>query len=97
MNGCLLKVYYLNEGYNVCRRGCWPKNVDVENEMSLERFRRKVERRAGYKEALDQMEPLMLKMLKQNTIIDLFEEDFGGVIEEVKMSSPSIENLTGFK
>ena len=79
-----------------CRRGGWPEEVNSTDPMSIERFRRKVEIREEFNQALDRVEPWMVEMLKENLIINLFEDDFGELKDETIVLPPSIESLAVF-
>ena len=79
-----------------CRRGGWPEEVNPTDPMSIERFRRKVEIREEFNQALDRVEPWMVEMLKENLIINLFEDDFGELKDETIVLPPSIESLAVF-
>jgi len=58
--------------------GGWPKDVDPTEQADVTRFRKKAEKDEDYKAALKVLGPLIGRCMKQNGIVDIYEEYFVG-------------------
>jgi hypothetical protein len=53
--------------------GGWPKDVDFNEQRDLDRFRKKAEKDEDYKGAVKALVPIIIRCLKQNNTIDIYE------------------------
>lgn len=76
--------------------GGWPKEVDIDDIESKNRFRKKS--KAGpLSEGLKKVGPLIVESVRQNSTINLFEEFFEGEGESHSSEPPSAKGLAKFR
>ncbi|GBL86644.1 Dynein intermediate chain 3, ciliary [Araneus ventricosus] len=58
--------------------GGWPAGVDIEDEDSVTRFRKKIEKDKGYVNTIKSLADTVEKIIMENNSIDVYEEYFAG-------------------
>ncbi|XP_055935768.1 dynein intermediate chain 3, ciliary-like [Argiope bruennichi] len=58
--------------------GGWPAGVDIEDEDSVTRFRKKIEKDKGYVNSIKSLADVVEQVIMENNSIDIYEEYFSG-------------------
>lgn len=77
------------------KEGAWPKDISPIDEEATTRYRRRVERDDTYISAILDMAPKLVKYIKQNNAVDMYQKYFKGMPPEepVEKSFAVINNL----
>lgn len=56
--------------------GGWPKDVDYTEPSDISRFRKKAEKKEAFKAAIKAMCPVVVRCMKQNNTVNIYEDYF---------------------
>ncbi|KNE64739.1 hypothetical protein AMAG_10088 [Allomyces macrogynus ATCC 38327] len=77
--------------------GGWPKDVDSTDVEHTLRYRRKVEKDEEYTRVVKTLSETLEHCIKQNNAIDIYDEYFASVKEELNTDPPSAKTLNVYR
>jgi dynein intermediate chain 2 len=77
--------------------GGWPKDVDMNEQTDLARFRKKAEKDESYLCAMRTLAPIVERCMKQNYTTDLYEQYFEKDVFDRCAEPPSAKGIAVFR
>lgn len=77
--------------------GGWPKDIDYSEAEHTIRYRKKVEKDEDYIHTVAALGGAVEDLVKQNNVVDIYEEYFTGVATDHSAEVPNVKTVTVFK
>lgn len=91
-----LRVDYVPRGVEHAEGG-WPKDVNIYDEETTARYRRRIERDDEYVSAVLTLCPKLEHLVKQNNAIDLYQHYFEGLPQQEPIEKPNVNLCNEYK
>lgn len=85
-----------NRGMNHVEGG-WPKDVNIQEVEQTIRYRKKVEKDEVYINMIQRLGITMEHAIKQNNAVDIFEEYFEGIQDELPVEALSAKTVNEYR
>ncbi|GAX76954.1 hypothetical protein CEUSTIGMA_g4401.t1 [Chlamydomonas eustigma] len=77
--------------------GGWPKDIDCSEAEQTIRYRKRVEKDEDYIRTVAGLGASVEDLVKQNNVVDIYEEYFTGITADHSAEVPSVKTVTVFK
>jgi dynein intermediate chain 2, axonemal len=79
------------------REGGWPKEIDPREKQETARYRKKLERDEDFRTTVTALAPVVMRVMKQNNTVDLYENYFENDLDNHTAEATAIKSLAVFR